>query len=143
MPSSIYTDILTDKRLTIFTDTNTGLKTYTDTFTDTYICMILIYQYLPIFRKGENIQNTSLAAPGALANCLQRHTAWKIQNGRQGAPRWLTGSEKVSIPNFFLRSCQLLLTRFYDPSTPSMGKSDDGGEEKYGKTTQKTFTCIF
>ena len=29
----------------------------------------------------------SLAAPGALAHRLQRRTAWKIQNGRQWAPK--------------------------------------------------------
>ena len=32
--------------------------------------------------------NASLAAKGALANRLQRRTACKIQNGRQGAPKW-------------------------------------------------------
>ena len=37
-------------------------------------------------------QNTSLAAQGALAHRLQRRTACKIQNGRQGAPKWPTGS---------------------------------------------------
>ena len=32
--------------------------------------------------------NTSLAAKGALAHRLQRGTACKIQNGRQGASKW-------------------------------------------------------
>ena len=41
--------------------------------------------------------NTSLAAKGALAHRLQRHTACKIQNGRQGAPKWRTGSGKVAM----------------------------------------------
>ena len=39
----------------------------------------------PSMRKGcdgKNYQNTSLAAKGALAHCLQRRTACKIQNGR-------------------------------------------------------------
>ena len=45
-------------------------------------------------------ENTSLAAKGALANRLQRHTACKIQNGRQGAPKWQRGSGKVSTPRF-------------------------------------------
>ena len=45
-------------------------------------------------------QNTSLAAPGALAHRLQRRTACKIQNGRQGAPKWQRGSGKVSTPRF-------------------------------------------
>ena len=40
--------------------------------------------------------NTSLAAKGALAHRLQRRTACKIQNGCQGAPKWRTGSGKVS-----------------------------------------------
>ena len=31
--------------------------------------------------------NTSLAAKGGLAHRLQRRTACKIQNGRQGAPK--------------------------------------------------------
>ena len=42
------------------------------------------------------LDNTSLAAKGALAHRLQRRTACKIQNGRQGAPKWTTGSGKVS-----------------------------------------------
>ena len=45
-------------------------------------------------------KNTSLAAKGALAHHLQRRTACKIQNGRQGAPEWRTGSGKVSTPRF-------------------------------------------
>ena len=38
--------------------------------------------------------NTSLAAMGVLAHRLQRRTACKIRNGRQGAPKWLIGSGK-------------------------------------------------
>ena len=44
--------------------------------------------------------NTSLVAKGALANRLQRGTACKIQNGRQGAQKWTTGSGKGSPPRF-------------------------------------------
>ena len=39
----------------------------------------------------EKMENTSLAAPGALAYC-------KIQNGCQGAPKWSTGLGKGSNP---------------------------------------------
>ena len=62
--------------------------------------------------------NTSLAAQGALAHrlqrctaCnaalpttphrLQRRTACKIQNGRQGAPKWLMGSGKGCTPSIW------------------------------------------
>ena len=51
------------------------------------------------FNKNINI-NTRLVAKGALAHRLQRRTACKVQNGRQGAPKWLTGSGKVSTPRF-------------------------------------------
>ena len=47
-----------------------------------------------------NYINTSLAAPGALAHRLQRRAACKIQNGRQWAPKWPTGSGKVSTTRF-------------------------------------------
>ena len=50
--------------------------------------------------KEKKKENTSLAAKGALANRLQRRTACKIQNGRQGAPKWQRGSGKVSTPRF-------------------------------------------
>ena len=50
--------------------------------------------------ENAEIKNTSLAAKGALAHRLQRRTACKIQNGRQGAPKWRTGSGKVSTPRF-------------------------------------------
>ena len=45
-------------------------------------------------------KNISLAAKGALAHRLQRRTAYKIQNGLQGAPKWWMGSGKVSTPRF-------------------------------------------
>ena len=50
--------------------------------------------------NNENDLNTSLAAKGALAHHLQRRSACKIQNGRQGAPKWQRGSGKVSTPRF-------------------------------------------
>ena len=52
-------------------------------------------------RKEKKEKNTSLAAKGALANRLQRRNACKIQNGRQGAPKWPTGSGKGSTPRFW------------------------------------------
>ena len=67
--------------------------------------------------------NTSLAAKGALTHRLQHRTACKIQNGRQGVPKWQTGSGKV-FNNLFLR--------FFHSSTPSMRKVGDG-EKKKGK----------
>ena len=45
-------------------------------------------------------RNTSLASKGALAHGLQRRTACKILIGHQGAPKWPTGSGKVSTPRF-------------------------------------------
>merc|ERR1712115_146280 len=51
-------------------------------------------------KTGKKEKNTSLAAKGALANRLQRRTACKIQNGRQGAPKWQRGSGKVSTTRF-------------------------------------------
>ena len=56
-----------------------------------------------------------------------------IQNGRQRAPKWPTGSGKV-----FGHSGQLSLNKFFDPSTPSMRKGRDGGKKQEKKTGQKT-----
>ena len=50
--------------------------------------------------KQQVKSDTSLAAKGALAHSLQRRTARKIQNGRQGAPKWPTGSGKGCTPRF-------------------------------------------
>ena len=46
-------------------------------------------------------RNTSLAAPRALSNRLQRRTTCKIQNDCQGTEKWPTGSGKGS-------NCRLL-----------------------------------
>ena len=51
----------------------------------------------------------------------------KIQNGRQGAPKWPTGSGKGPTPG---RSRQLSVNKFFDRSIPSMRKVDDGKKEK-------------
>ena len=46
-------------------------------------------------------QNTSLAAPGALAHRLQRRTACNIQNGHQGAQNDRRGLERVPILGYW------------------------------------------
>ena len=46
------------------------------------------------------VQNTRLVEKGAFATRLQCLTAFKIQNGCQGASKWLTGSTKGSKPKF-------------------------------------------
>ena len=81
------------------------------------------------------VNNTSLVAKGVLAHRLQRRTACKIQNGRQGAPKWPTGSGLV-YPKVFGRSKQLSQNKFFDSSTPSMRKGRDGGKEN-GKKKKK------
>ena len=55
----------------------------------------LLLDYLKnIIKLVTYIGNTSLAAPGVLAHRLQRRTACKW------APKWPTGSGKVSTPRF-------------------------------------------
>ena len=70
------------------------------------------------------------SAKGALAHRLQLRTACKIQNGQQGAPKWRTGSGKVSTLG---RSKQLSLNKFFDPRTPSMRKEDNGKKRRKKK----------
>ena len=66
--------------------------------TEPFLCNIRVLRYLKN-KSGSGI-DTSLAAKGALANRLQRRTAYKIQNGCQGAPKFQRGSGKVSTPRF-------------------------------------------
>ena len=49
----------------------------------------------------------------------------KIQNDRQGAPKWLMVSGKI-----FGRSRQLSLNKFFDPSSSSMKKVNNGEKKK-------------
>ena len=69
-----------------------------------------------------NLNLTSTQRLGFTRKWLYTTTS-KIQNGSQGAPKWPTGSGKV-----VGRSKQLLLNKFFDPSTPSMRKGCDGGK---------------
>ena len=78
-----------------------------------------------------NRRNTCLAAPGALAHRLQRRTACKIQNGRQGAPKWATGTGKGSIPRLLALS-----SNFLDPSN-SEKKKKKKEEKKRRKKKEK------
>ena len=58
--------------------------------------------------------------------------ACKIQNGRLRASKWLMGSGQ-----FFGLYHQLLLYKFFDSSTPSMKKVDNGEKEKKNKRKEK------
>ena len=62
----------------------------------------------------------------------QRRTACKIQNGHQGAPKWPSGCGKMSLP-LKERSKQLLLNKFFDPSTPSMREGCNREKKNGGK----------
>ena len=73
------------------------------------------------FYEAINKRNTSLAAPGALADRLQRRTACKIRNGCQGALKWPTGSGKGSNPRLLAAPKHFHNIRFY-PRTLSMRK---------------------
>ena len=85
-----------------------------------------------------SIQNTSLVAPGEFVHRLQHRTACKIQNGRQGAPKWLPGGANMAAgvwvyPLVFERSRQLLKNLFLDPRFPSPRKVDDREKKKEKK----------
>ena len=61
----------------------------------------------------------------ALAHRLQRCTTCKIQND----PKMADVVWKSVYPEVFGYSKQLLLNKFFDPSTPSMRKCPDGGKK--------------
>ena len=65
-----------------------------------------------IFLPMSTNVNTSLAGKGALAHRLQSHTAWKIQNGRQGGPKMADKVWKGVYPLLFGHSRQLSLISF-------------------------------
>ena len=63
-------------------------------------------------------KNTSLAAPGALAHRLQRRTA--CNTSPPNLSKMADGAWKYVKPYVIEPSDQLLLNKFFDPSTPSM-----------------------
>ena len=87
------------------------------------------------------MENTSLAAKGALANRLQRRTTCKIQNGCQGAPKFQGGSGKVSTPRFLgvlsnFRKISFLIRAPLWDKVATEGKKKTG-EKKTGKKEKK------
>ena len=66
----------------------------------------------------ENDLNTSLAAPGALAHRLQRRTA--CNTSPPNLSKMADGAWKYVKPYVIVPSDQLLLNKFFDPSTPFM-----------------------
>ena len=60
----------------------------------------------------------------ALLHCLQ-NPKWT-----QGAPKIADGVWKVVYLEVFGHSKQLLLNKYFDPSTPSMRKVDDGEKKR-------------
>ena len=68
--------------------------------------------------------NSSLAAPGALAYHLQN------QKWPRGGSIMAEGVWKGVFPQVFGRSLQLSLYKFFDPSTSSMRKDHDREQEK-------------
>ena len=70
---------------------------------------------------NDKLYNTSLAAKGALDHRLQ-NPKWLL-----GGPKMADGIWNGARPEIVGRCRQLLLNKFFDPSTPSMRKGDDGG----------------
>ena len=83
-------------------------------------CDIQIVWAISIVKSyvGQNGQNTSLAAPGALAHRLQRRTA--CNSSTPNLSKMADGAWKYVKPYVIDPSDQLLLNKFFDPSTPSM-----------------------
>ena len=79
-------------------------------------------------------EKTSLAAKGALAHRLQ-NPKWP-----PGGPKMADGVWKGVYPWVFGRSKQLLLNKFYDSSTPSIRKLDNGKGEKM-KDISDVYIC--
>ena len=65
----------------------------------------------------------------------------KTQNGSQGAPNVQQGLEMGVPLRFFGRSFQLLLNKFFDPSTSSMRKGCDGEEKRKEKRQAGSELC--
>ena len=70
-------------------------KNYDTSITTVHKSMGVIFLFSILELKNpthkKSITNTSLAAPGALAHRLQRRTACKIKNDRQGPPNGRRG----------------------------------------------------
>ena len=74
------------------------------------------------------MENTSLAAKGALAHHRQRCTACNATLPAKSKidARGPQNRQRGSTPRFLDVLKQLLLNKFFDPSTPSMRKVRDG-----------------
>ena len=60
----------------------------------------LEHWYVTIRPKYQPSGARGTRSPPARPYRLQRHTSCKIKNGRQWAPKWPTGSGKLSTPRF-------------------------------------------
>ena len=82
------------------------------------LIFLIFYWKLPHSLIIEYKKNTSLAAPGALAHRLQRRTA--CNTSPPNLSKMADGAWKYVKPYVIEPSDQLLLNKFFDPSTPSM-----------------------
>ena len=96
-----------------------------------YIVLFLLYSCgydkkvcSKIFAVTKFSVNTSLAAKGALPATSHHLQHLKNRKWLPGTPKWPRGLG------------QLLLNKFFDPSTPSMRKGCDGGKKR-GKKERK------
>ena len=82
-------------------------------------------------RPGQEISQTlGYLTPEQLDSIIPSMRTSKVQIGRQGAQKWLTGSGKG-------HSHQCLLNKFLDPSPPSMRKVDGGEKTGAGGIKKK------
>ena len=81
--------------------------------------------YLKKFTKYQPSDTWGNAAPIASPHCLQNQK-WPLGTPKMSDRFW----KCVNTTKVFGRSCQLLLNKFLEPSTPSMRKVDNEGEEQ-------------